>query len=149
MLAFLRPEILARWSPSAVVGDTSRRCQRWLKGWLRAAIGFAVVAALIERWFDELTDKALPRGAFPSVRDVVEMQATGLAHSTLGQATGVYADLTKKGESIVAKARGLQADDVKADVQKAAADVKVEEITDDVQPAATKAAAKKGPAKKV
>ncbi len=79
--------------------------------------------------------KGLP-ASFKKV-DVAELkkQATTFAQTTLGQATSAYADLTKKGEELVAKAKGLKADDVKADVQKAAADfkVKAEVIADDTK----------------
>lgn len=79
--------------------------------------------------------KGLPT-SFKKV-DVADLkkQATTFAQSTLGQATGVYADLSKKGEELVSKAKGLKADDVKADVQKAAADLKVkaEVIADDTK----------------
>ena len=114
--------------------------------------------------------KGLPT-SFKKV-DIADLkkQATTFAQSTLDQATGVYADLTKKGESLVAKAKGLKADDVKADVQKVAADLKVkaEVLADDTKakaeelvadakatvtkvtskPAAKKPAAKKPAAKK-
>ena len=118
--------------------------------------------------------KALPE-TFKKV-DVAELraQAQGFAQTALGQATGVYAELTKKGEELVAKARGLKVEGVKADAQKAAADlkdkaevisgdvkVKAEELVADAKatvnkvtgkvpagkPVATKPAAKKAPAK--
>lgn len=79
--------------------------------------------------------KALP-ASFKKV-DVADLkkQATTFAQSTLGQATGVYVDLTKKGEELVSKAKGLKVEDVKSDVQKAAADLKVkaEVIADDTK----------------
>ena len=119
--------------------------------------------------------KALPE-TFKKV-DVAELraQAQGFAQTALGQATGVYAELTKKGEELVAKAKGLKVEGVKADAQKAAADLKdkAEVISGDVlvmaeelvadakatvnkvtgkvpaaKPAATKPAAKKAPVKK-
>ncbi len=79
--------------------------------------------------------KGLPT-SFKKV-DVADLkkQAQAFAQTTLGQATSVYADLSKKGEELVSKAKGLKADDVKAEAQKAAADLKVkaEVLADDVK----------------
>lgn len=61
-------------------------------------------------------------------------KAQVLAHTALGQATGVYTDLTKRGEALVAKAKCLKVDDVRTDAQKTAADIKgkAEKLVDDV-----------------
>ena len=48
--------------------------QRWLKDHLRFHFHFIPTSSswlnLVERWFRELTDKAIRRGAFPSVKDL-------------------------------------------------------------------------------
>lgn len=74
--------------------------------------------------------KALPE-SFRKV-DVADLraQAQGFAHTALGQATGVYADLTKKGEEFVAKAKGFKVDDIKKTVE--GLKDKAEEVVDDV-----------------
>lgn len=74
--------------------------------------------------------KALPE-SFKKV-DVADLraQAQGFAHTAFGQATGVYADLTKKGEEFVAKAKGFKVDDIKKTVE--GLKDKAEEVVDDV-----------------
>lgn len=75
--------------------------------------------------------KALPT-SFKKV-DVNELsnKAQSLAQAALGQATGVYTDLTKRGDAIVSKAKGLRSYDVKT-AQKTVADlrVRVEKLAD-------------------
>lgn len=78
--------------------------------------------------------KGLPK-SFKKV-DVADLrsQAQGLAKNAVGQAAGAYAGLTKQGEKLVSKAKGIKVEDVRADAHKAAADVKdkAEELVDDV-----------------
>ena len=61
--------------------------------------------------------KALPE-SFKKV-DVADLraQAQGFAQTAFGQATGVYAELTKKGEELVARAKGFKVDDIKKTVE--------------------------------
>lgn len=75
--------------------------------------------------------KALPE-SFKKV-DVNELrtQAQDFAKTALGQATGVYADLTKKGEELVSKAKGLKVDDIKKTAEDA--QKKAEDVAEDVQ----------------
>jgi heparin binding hemagglutinin HbhA len=75
--------------------------------------------------------KALP-GTLKKV-DVADLrsQAQGLAKSALGQATGVYADLSKKGEGFVTKAKGFKVDDIKKTAE--GAQKKAEVVAEDVQ----------------
>ena len=72
--------------------------------------------------------KALPE----SLRDTSKLraQAQGLAQTALSQATGVYADLTKKGEELVAKAKCFKVDDIKKTV--GGLKDKAEEVVEDV-----------------
>lgn len=70
--------------------------------------------------------KALP-STFKKV-DVADLrnQAQAFAKTALDQATGVYADLSKKGEDFVVKAKGFKVDDIKKtaeDAQKKAEDL--------------------------
>jgi len=112
--------------------------------------------------------------------DVAELQkqAEGFAQVAVGQATSAYADLAKKAEELVAKAKGLTVDDIKKSVDTTVEDVtkQAKGFADDAQkraetafaeakatvtnvtgkpakkapakPAAKKAPAKKAPAKK-
>lgn len=75
--------------------------------------------------------KAFPE-SFKKV-DVNELrtQAQGFAKTALGQATGVYADLSKKGEGLVSKAKGLTVDDLKKTAEDA--QKKAEVVVEDVQ----------------
>lgn len=75
--------------------------------------------------------KALPE-SFKKV-DVKDLrtQAENLAKSALDQATGVYADLSKKGEELVSKAKGLKVDDLKKTAEDA--QKKAEDVAEDVQ----------------
>ena len=72
--------------------------------------------------------KALPESLLDTSK--LRAQAQGFAHTALGQATGVYADLTKKGEEFVAKAKGFTVDDIKKTV--GGLKGKAEEVVEDV-----------------
>jgi len=60
--------------------------------------------------------KALPE-TFKKI-DVADLQkqAQTFAQTALGQATSAYADIAKKGEELVSKAKGLTVDDIKKTV---------------------------------
>jgi len=75
--------------------------------------------------------KALPE-SFKKV-DVAELrtQAQDFAKTALGQATGVYADLTKRGEALVTKAKGIKVEDLKKTAEDA--QKKAEDVAGDVQ----------------
>lgn len=85
----------------------------------------------------------------------LQKQATEFAQGTIESAKGTYADVTKRGEDLVTKAKGLKVEDLKKTV--ASLRTKAEEGVEDVQKKAeetvakvtgqTKPAAKKAPAK--
>ena len=104
----------------------------------------------------------------------LQKQATEFAQGTVESAKGTYADVAKRGEELVTKAKGLKVEDLKKTVaslrtkaEEGVEDVqkKAEELVDDAKetaketvakvtkkapakPAAKKPAAKKAPAKK-
>src|SRR4051794_34759454 len=53
----------------------------------------------------------------------LQKQAEGLVQTAVGTATATYADLAKKGEGFVAKAKGLKVDDIKKTVDNGVDDV--------------------------
>jgi heparin binding hemagglutinin HbhA len=53
----------------------------------------------------------------------LQKQAQGLAQTAVGTATSAYADLAKKGEELVAKAKGLKVEDIKKTVDSSVEDV--------------------------
>ncbi|MGZ5369555.1 MAG: hypothetical protein ACXWXV_10645 [Aeromicrobium sp.] len=75
--------------------------------------------------------KALPESVKKvDVKDL-RTQAENLAKSALDQASGVYADLSKKGEELVSKAKGVKVDDFKKTAEDA--QKKAEDVAEDVQ----------------
>lgn len=75
--------------------------------------------------------RALPESVKKvDVKDL-RTQAENLAKSALDQASGVYADLSKKGEELVSKAKGLKVDDFKKTAE--GAQKKAEDVAEDVQ----------------
>ncbi len=91
----------------------------------------------------------------------LQKQAQGIAQTAVGTATSAYADLAKKGEELVNKAKGLKVDDIKKTVDGTVDDVtkhakgfaddaqkRVEGIVEDAKATVTKVTAKKAPAKK-
>lgn len=91
----------------------------------------------------------------------LQKQAQGLAQTAVGTATSAYADLAKKGEEFVNKAKGLKVDDIKKTVEDSVDDVtkqakgfaddaqkRVEGLVDDAKATVTKVTGKSAPAKK-
>jgi len=116
------------------------------------------------------TIKSLPETLKKVEISDLQKQATEFAQGTIESAKGTYADVTKRGEDLVSKAKGLKVEDLKKtvtslrtkatdgveDVQKKAEET-VAKVTGQTKPAVKKApakpaakkpAAKKAPAKK-
>jgi heparin binding hemagglutinin HbhA len=105
--------------------------------------------------------KALPE-TFKKI-DVADLQkqAQGFAQTAVGTATSAYADLAKKGEELVNKAKGLKVDDLTKSAKGFADDAtktakgfaddaskRAEDLVEDAKATVTKVTAKKAPAKK-
>ena len=80
----------------------------------------------------------------------LQKQAQGFAQTAVGTATSAYADLAKKGEELVNKAKGLKVDDLTKSAKGFADDAskRAETLVDDAKATVTKVTAKKAPAKK-
>ncbi len=80
----------------------------------------------------------------------LQKQAQGLTQTAVGTATSAYADLVKKSEELLAKAKGLKVDDLTKTAKGFADDAskQAKDFADDAKATVTKVTAKKAPAKK-
>ena len=74
----------------------------------------------------------------------LQKQAEGLVQTAVGTATATYTDLTKRGEDVVSKAKGIKVEDIRKTVDHAADDAqkRAEQLVTDAKNQVTKVTSK-------